>query len=218
MPDYTVEVTYHLPVYRQRSYSAETPAQASRLAIEDDGWEDAREDVDTSGESHVTGIWEGANAAYSGEEIPVPSHFAETVQRKAEHFDILLDTLHGLLNDAQVRRITPLDVQAKAAWAIARGDAILAGARDPDDAVPLPHVAFTLAVLDEDRVRRRITTLLATDRRFEGLTPQSVHDAGIQAAFAAVTADADLSRQVTYHEFQAAHAALAAASQRISQS
>lgn len=38
MPHYTVEVTYHLPVYRQRSYSAETPAQACRLAIEDDGW------------------------------------------------------------------------------------------------------------------------------------------------------------------------------------
>ena len=37
MPDYTIEVAYHLPVYRQRSYSADTPAQACRLAIEDDG-------------------------------------------------------------------------------------------------------------------------------------------------------------------------------------
>lgn len=218
MPAYTVEVTYHLPVYRQRSYSAETPAQACRLAIEDDGWEDAREDVDSSGESHVTGIWEGTDAACSGQEIPVPSHFAETEQRKAGHFDILLDTLRILLNDAQIRRIAPLGVQAKVAWAIARGEAILAGARDPDDPVSLPPVSFTLAVLDEDRVRRRIATLLATDRRFEGLTPQSVHDADIQAAFAAVSADAGLWRQVTYHEFQAAEAALKAALERASQS
>ncbi|RJL07316.1 hypothetical protein D3P06_00830 [Paracoccus aestuarii] len=218
MPDYTVEVTYHLPVYRQRSYSADTPAQACRLAIEDDGWGDAREDADSSGESHVTGIWEGADAAYSGQEIPVPSHFAETVQRKAGHFDMLLDALRILSADARAKRIPSPEVQAKAAWAIVRGEAILAGARDPDDPMRLPPATFTLAVLDEDRVRRRIATLLATDRRFQSLTPQSVHDADIQAAFAAVTADADLSRQVTYHEFQAAYAALTAASQRISQS
>lgn len=218
MPDYTVEVAYHLPVYRQRSYSAETPAQACRFAIEDDGWEDAKEDVDTSGETHVTGIWEGADAAYSGREIPVPSHFTETVQRKAEHFDILLDTLRALLNYAQTGRIAPPDMQAKAAWVIARAEAIRAGARDPDNPVPLPPVTFTLAVLEEERVRRRIATLLATDRRFVGLTQQSVEGADIQAAFAAASTDAGLWRQVTYHEFQAAEAALTAARQRAGQS
>lgn len=218
MPDYTVEVTYHLPIYRQRSYSAETPAQACRLAIEDDGWEDAKEDADSSGESHVTGIWAGADAAYSGQSIPVPSHFAETVQRKARHFDALLGALSTLLGDIQAERVTIADEKAKAAWAIAMGEAILEDARGPDAPLPKPPVAFTLAVLDEDRVRRRIATLLATDRRFEGLTPQSVHDADIQAAFAAVSADAGLWRQVTYHEFQAADAALMAALQRTSQS
>lgn len=70
MPAYTVEVTYHLPVYRQRSYSAETPAQACRLAIEDDGWEDAREDADSSGESHVTGIWEGMDPPVRARKSP----------------------------------------------------------------------------------------------------------------------------------------------------
>lgn len=218
MPDYTVEVTYHLPVYRQHSYSAETPAQACRLAIEDDIWSDAKEDVDTSGETHVTGIWEGADAAYSGQEIPVPSHFTETVQRKAEHFDILVEILRAFLNDAQTRRIAPPDMQAKAAWAIARAEAIRAGARDPDGPVPWPPVTFTLAVLEEERVRRRIATLLATDRRFVGLTQQSVEGADIQAAFAAVSADAGLWRQVTYHEFQVADAALLAARQRAGQS
>lgn len=218
MPDYTVEVTYHLPVYRQRRYSADTPAQACRLAIEDDGWGNAREDADSSGETHVTGIWEGADAAYSGQEIPVPSHFAETVQRKAAHFDILLDTLRILSADARAKRIPSPEVQAKAAWAIVRGEAILAGARDPDDPVPLPPATFILAVLEEEQVRRRIATLLATDRRFERLTPQSVHDTDIQAAVAAVSADTGLWRQVTYHEFQTADAALTAALQRASQS
>lgn len=140
------------------------------------------------------------------------------MQRKGGHFDIVLDTLRILLNNAQIRRIAPLDAQAKAAWAIARGEAILAGARDPDDPVSLPPATFTLAVLSEDRVRRRIATLLATDRRFESLTPQSVHDADIQAAFAAVSADADLWRQMANHEFQAAEAALKAALERASQS
>lgn len=218
MPDYTVEVTYHLPVYRQRGYSAETPAQACRLAIEDDGWEDAKEDADSSGESHVTGIWAGADAACSGQEIPIPSHFVETVQRKAGHFDMLLDALRILSADARTKRIPSPEVQAKAAWAIARGEAILAGARDPDDPAPLLPATFILAVLEEGRVRRRIATLLDTDRRFEGLTPHSVHDADIQAAFAAVSADAGLWRQVTYHEFQAAYAALMAALQRVGQS
>lgn len=218
MPHYTVEVTYHLPVYRQRSYSAETPAQACRLAIEDDGWEDAKEDADSSGESHVTGIWAGADAAYSGQSIPVPSHFAETVQRKAAHFDALLGALGTLLDDIQAERVTIADEKVKAAWAVAMGEAILEGARGPDAPLSKPALAFSLAVVSEDRVRRRIATLLATDRRFEGLAPESVHDTDIQAAFAAATTDADLSRQVTYHEFQAAYAALTAALQRISQS
>lgn len=218
MPDYTIEVAYHLPVYRQRSYSADTPAQACRLAIEDDGWEDAKEDVDTSGETHVTGIWEGVDAAYSGQDISVPSHFTETVQRKAEHFDILVEILRAFLSDAQTGRIASLDMQAKAAWATARAEAIRAGARDPDDPVPLPPMTFTLAVLEEERVRRRIATLVATDRRFAGLTQQSVEGADIQAAFAAASTDAGLWRQVTFHEFQAAEAALLVASQRAGQS
>ena len=92
MPTYTIETTYHLPVYRQRTYDAPTPSDACRLALDDDGWEDAKEDVETSGETYVTGIWEG-DEAYSGEDIPVPDCFDETVQRKAELFDELLTLL-----------------------------------------------------------------------------------------------------------------------------
>ncbi|TIQ41823.1 MAG: hypothetical protein E5X49_16870 [Mesorhizobium sp.] len=90
MPLYTVETTYRLPVYRQRSYRAASPEEACRLAVDDDGWEDAKEDVETSGETHVTGLWKGRDAACSGPEIAIPDEFDETVQRKAELFDILV--------------------------------------------------------------------------------------------------------------------------------
>lgn len=64
MPDYTIETTYHLPVFRHRTYSAETCDAACRAAIEDNDWDDARHDYETAGETHVTGIWQGADAAY----------------------------------------------------------------------------------------------------------------------------------------------------------
>jgi len=36
MHRFTIETTYRLPVYRQRTYEAETLEQACRLAIEDE--------------------------------------------------------------------------------------------------------------------------------------------------------------------------------------
>jgi hypothetical protein len=59
--------------------------------------------------------------AYRGGTLPVPSPFDEAVQRKAEHFAVLL----GLL-----KRLGPEDAVAQAA--IAKGEAILASADDPD--------------------------------------------------------------------------------------
>ncbi len=132
MPIYTIETTYHLPVYRQRTYNADTIADACRKAIEDDGWDDAKEDVDTSGETYVSGIWQGADAAYSGPAILIPSQFAETVERKAGHFEILLGLLKLLLADVQAARPSSHEWIARARWAVARGEAIIAGARDPD--------------------------------------------------------------------------------------
>lgn len=93
MPMYTVETAYHLPVYRHRSYEAATPEEACLRAIEDDGWEDAKEDVDTSGETYVSGLWLGDDAAYSGEDLAIPEEFDETVQRKADIFDELVGLL-----------------------------------------------------------------------------------------------------------------------------
>lgn len=138
MPDYTIETTYHLPVFRHRAYSADTPEAACRAAIEDDDWEHGRHDYDSSGDTYVTGIWPGRDTAYAGEPLPVPSHFGETVQRQAAHFELMLGMLKIMVADARAGQPIPPDGVAKASWAIARAEAILTGARDPDEPVEMP--------------------------------------------------------------------------------
>ena len=36
MPDFTIETTYHLPVFRRRTYAADTLDAACSAAIDDD--------------------------------------------------------------------------------------------------------------------------------------------------------------------------------------
>jgi len=130
MPLFTIETTYRLPVYRQRTYQADTLDQACDLAIADEGWDDEKSDVETSGDTYVTGAWEGRNAAYSGRALDVPSRFDEQIQRKAAHFEVLLGLLKvfALASDAE---------PPNAFWhqrlngAIAKAEAILAGDPDP---------------------------------------------------------------------------------------
>jgi hypothetical protein len=93
MPTFTVETTYRLPVYRQRSYQAETLEAACALAVADEGWDDEKSDVETSGDTYVTGVWEGRDAAYRGKALAIPSQFDEQLQRKAGHFEVLLGLL-----------------------------------------------------------------------------------------------------------------------------
>jgi hypothetical protein len=69
---WTIETTYRLPVYRHKTYEAETLAQACRLAIEDDDWNHEKRDCESVGETYVTGIWSGADIAYSGAAQPSP--------------------------------------------------------------------------------------------------------------------------------------------------
>jgi len=133
MPEFTIETTYHLPVYRQRTYTAETPEAACRLAIEDNDWSDQKEDYESSGETFVTGIWQGADAAYHGPTVPVAPHFEETLQRKGRHFEVLLGLLKMLLADSDVGRTTAPEWIGKAKWAVQLAEAILDGARGPDE-------------------------------------------------------------------------------------
>ncbi|MER8662117.1 hypothetical protein NKH34_13350 [Mesorhizobium sp. M1148] len=111
-----------------------TRLSACRLAIEDNDWSGQKEDYESSGETHVTGIWEGASAAYRGQAIPVPAHFEEEVQRKAQ-FGLMLGMLKIIVGDAKARRPPPPGWLGKAEWAIARGEAIVKGAPDPVEPV-----------------------------------------------------------------------------------
>ena len=105
MPLFTIETTYRLPVYRQRTYEADTLDQACDLAIADEGWDDEKSDVETSGDTYVTGAWEGRDAAYSGRALDIPSQFDEQLRliatddlddqvEQAGGHDHVLDRLH----------------------------------------------------------------------------------------------------------------------------
>lgn len=133
MPDYTIETSYRVPAYRHRTYQADTVALACRQAIEDDDWSGEKLSYEDAGESYISGIWNGVDAAYSGQAVPVPSRFSETIERRVRHFEILLGLLKLLLADVQAGRARRDDWIERAVSAVARGEAILAGARDPDE-------------------------------------------------------------------------------------
>ncbi|WP_342740014.1 hypothetical protein [Bradyrhizobium sp. B117] len=101
MPLFTTETTYRLPIYRQRTYEAETLDRACDLAIADEGWDDKKSDVEASGDTYVTGAWEGRDAAYIGRLLTFPSRFDEQVQRKTHHFEVLLGLLKILTHAAE---------------------------------------------------------------------------------------------------------------------
>jgi hypothetical protein len=130
MSKYTIETTYHLPIYRQRTYEAATFEEACRLAREDGDWSDDEQDYESAGETYVTGIWECPDAAYRGDAIPVPSQFGETERRKAEHFDDMLNALSDVLAaHDHPGRDTPRGTVRNA---IAKARAIIARQHDPD--------------------------------------------------------------------------------------
>ncbi len=129
---FCIETTYHLPVYRQRTYRAESLEAACRLAVEDNGWGDEKSDIESSGETFVTGIWAGEAGAYQGAALPIPSHFRETVERRSAHFDALVELLSEA---ARPLGLSETDYRAwlpRAQAALAKARAIVDGARDPD--------------------------------------------------------------------------------------
>lgn len=132
MPIFTIEATYRILIYRQRSYEADTLVEACRLAIEDDDWEGQKEDYETAGETYVTGAWAGDVSPYSVPALPVPSHFGESLQRKAEHFEVLLGLLKIFAHPPEGVLTDEASWRQRAQAAIAKAEAILAGARDPD--------------------------------------------------------------------------------------
>lgn len=133
MPAFTIETTYHLPIFRHRTIEAETIEEACRLAIEDDGWSGERQDYETAGETYVSGAWAGVDSAYRGRAIPVPRHCRETVQRKADHFDELLKQLEYA---AQPMGLSKTDFERwlpGARGAVNKAKAIIEDRRGPDE-------------------------------------------------------------------------------------
>ena len=215
MPDFTIETTYHLPMFRHRTYAAETLEAACRAAIEDDNWEISEKDQDSSPEIHVTGVWEGTHAAYTGPSIPVPPQFDEAVQRRARHFEILLGLLKIFFDDAHAARKPSLDWLARSAWEIARGEAILAGSSDPDEPADPPKPVHVLARLQEDRIREAITAVLEVDHSFGELSTEAVNDDEVHEACVSIATTTDFSDVVSNAEFQAALTAIRAAHRRL---
>jgi len=211
MPTYTIETTYRVPVYRQRTYDAATPAEACRQAVEDDDWSNDKLDYECTGQTYVTGIWLGADAAYSGAPVAVPSHFYETIQRKAAHFEVLFGLLKIVVADQIAGRRTDACWLARANAAVAKAEAILAGARDPDEPVAALRPGHILAQLQEHRVRDQIAAITETDSDVADLTADGVSDDNVHAACLSVAANTDLTEEVGAAEFRAALAALHAA-------
>jgi hypothetical protein len=130
MPVFMIETTYRLPVYRHQTYQAATIDEACRRAIDDDDWSTEKRDYESAGKTYVTGIWSGENAAYSGTALPIPSHYVETPQRIALHFEVLLGLVKVLASQSDTERLDRAFWLERAQPAIA--DAILARGREPD--------------------------------------------------------------------------------------
>jgi hypothetical protein len=131
MPLFTIETSYRISVYRHWTYEADTIEQACGLAVADEAWEDEKSDFETAGDTFVSGAWEGRDTAYTGRALAVPSQFGEMVERKADHFDVLLGLLKIFALPPDAGLPDPPFWRRRLAAAIAKADAILAGKSDP---------------------------------------------------------------------------------------
>ncbi|MBX4898870.1 hypothetical protein [Rhizobium bangladeshense] len=215
MPDFTIETTYHLPVFRCRTYAADTLDAACRAAIDDDSWDIAEKDFGSSGPAHVTGIWDGTHAAYAGPPLQIPQQFDEPVHRRARHFEILLGLLKMLFDDIRAARPASPEWLTRSAWAVARGEAILAGDQDPKEPIDLPKPSHVLVRLQEAGVRDAIAAVLEVDPSFRGLTPEAVTDDEVHAACVSIATTMDFSDVLGSAEFQAALSAIRSAHRRL---
>lgn len=69
---------------------------------------------------------------YSAPPLPIPSQFTETLHHKAEHCEVLFGLLKVFVRPAEGGLADEPLWRQRLNSAIAKGEAILAGARDPD--------------------------------------------------------------------------------------
>lgn len=203
MPEFTIETTFRLPVYRHRTYEAETFADACKRAVEDDDWSAQKHDYDSSSPTYVTGAWEGAGAAYAAPALPIPAQYCEPVERRADLFEIMLGMLKILAHadDLQAPNLPTWLPRARAV--IAKAEAILAGAPDPDTDSS-QGAAYILIELRVDRVRQVITSILETDPDLAKIPASAVTDKDILLACTTVGTRMDLAERIEGAEFRAA--------------
>lgn len=213
MPDFTIETTYHLPIFRNRTFLANSLEDACRAAVADDNWDIAEKDYDSSGAVHVTGIWQGTHTAHSGLSQPIPAQFDEPVQRRARHFEILLGLVKILLDHAHTGKPST-EWQARSAWAIARGEAILAGRPDPEEPVDQPKMSHVLARLQEGRVRDALAEIIEIDPDFSNFPADQVTEEDIHFACLETVATLSFSDEIGNAEFRTAMTALKAVRRR----
>jgi hypothetical protein len=132
MSVFTIETTYRLPLFRYRTYEAESVEQACRLAVEDDDWDDQKRDYEATGDAYVSGAWRG-DTAYSGRAEAVPSRFDEMSQRKVDHFETLLGLLKIFAHERPLGEADRVFWLPRAQDAVAKAQAILGGANNPGE-------------------------------------------------------------------------------------
>ena len=171
--------------------------------------------MDNSGETYVSGVWQGVDAAYRGPALAIRSQFSEANRRKADHFETLLGVLKIL---AHVENLGAPDLPywlPKAQAAIAKAEAILASAPDPtgepDRFANRTHI---LVQLEEARVRDALASILEADPPLTQLSADAITDDDIRAGCVAVAAQTDLSEERGAAEFRAALVAIREAERR----
>ena len=171
--------------------------------------------MDNSGETYVSGVWQGADAAYRVPALPIPSQFSEAIRRKADHFETLLGVLKILTH---LENLSAPDLPyrlPKARAAIAKAEAILASAPDPsgepDSFANRTHV---LVQLEEIRVRDAIAPIIESDLELTQLAVDDITNDDVHAACLAVAEQTDLSEERGAAEFRAALAAIREAERR----
>ncbi|MBY0351177.1 hypothetical protein [Tabrizicola sp.] len=78
-------------------------------------------------------MWAGDVQPYSVPPLSVPGQFDETIQRKADHFDELLTQLSFVAQPMGISRHDFERWLPHAQAAVRKAQAILAGARNPED-------------------------------------------------------------------------------------
>lgn len=163
----------------------------------------------------MTGVWKAPKAPITAPSELIPPQFQEPVERRSEHFETLLGLLKMFLDDAQAAPSPSSVWITRSVWAIARGQAILAGHPDPEEPVDQPKPSHVLARLQEDRVRDALAAIIEIDPDFSNFPADQVTEEDIHSACLETVATLSFSDEIGNAEFRTAMTALQAVRYRL---